>query len=63
MEAFTVFMLKFLERKIKVLLCLKMEKTKQGIKSEEFCRVLFRKRKRNGNRNERLYRKNGDVGK
>ena len=45
MEAFMIFMLKFLERKMKVLLCLKMEKTKQGRKRVKNFVEFVKKRK------------------
>ena len=55
MEAFKIFMLKFLRRKTKVLFCLKMEnKTKQK-ESEESLQSFF-KEKENG-------MKNGDIEK
>ena len=64
MEAFTFFLFKFLRRKTKVLICLKMKKTKQGRKRvKNVYRVLLRKGKWNEKRNERRYKKNGDVGK
>ena len=50
MEAFTVFMLKFLRKKMKVLLYLKIEKQNKVEREKNFCKVLLRKVKRNERR-------------
>ena len=59
MEAFTIFMLKFLERKTKVLLCLKIEKQNKAERERRIFVEIF-KEKDNGMKDGM---KTGGVGK